>query len=76
MTAQQYFRRHWAGCAPVADLVDSLAAAAAEEHVAPAAAEGYRPHLGAGALEAALASGNVMRVRRGGFRALGFQSMI
>ena len=63
MTARRYFRRHWAGCAPVIELFESLAAAAAEEE-----AQGgdrrtaFRPHLSPGALEVGLANGALMRV--------------
>ncbi len=63
VTARRYFRRHWAGCAPVLELFESLAAAAAEEQ-----AQGgdrrtsCRPHLSPGALDEGLANGSLMRV--------------
>ena len=63
MTARRYFRRHWADRAPVLELFESLAAAAAEED-----AQGgdrrtaFRPHLSPGALEQGLAGGSLMRV--------------
>ena len=47
----------------MADLFDSLAAAAAEDDTVPGTASAYRPHLGAGALDEALSSGAAMRVR-------------
>ena len=63
MTAQRYFRRYWADCAPVIELFDSLAGAAAEEDMQGGDHRTtFRPHLSAHALEEGLASGSLMRV--------------
>lgn len=62
MQAQPYFRHYWAHCPPVVDLFESLAAAAAEDHVNPAGPGAFQPHLSVGAVDEALASGSVMRV--------------
>jgi hypothetical protein len=63
MTARRYFRRHWADCAPVIELFESLAAAAAEDEAQGSGrAAVFQPHLSAGALEDGLAEGSLMRV--------------
>ena len=64
MTSRRYFRRHWADCAPVIELFESLAAAAAEDEAQEGgrAAE-FQTHLSAGAVEDGLADGSLMRVR-------------
>jgi len=67
MAPGEYFPRLWAHCAPVAELAESLAtaaAAAAAEGARPGAAATYRAHLGEAALEAAVAAGAVVLVRR------------
>lgn len=66
MDAALYFRSYWAGCAEVADLFESLAAAAAEVAAGgsgkASGGAGYVPHLSAGALEAGLDTGTLLQV--------------
>jgi hypothetical protein len=69
MDAALYFRTYWRDCAEVADLFDSLAAAAVGEDAAAGGgteagsrSAGFAPHLGAAALEAGLDAGTLLQV--------------
>lgn len=71
MTAAQYFTAFWAHCPSVAELAESLIAAAEEEggsrtagraSMGPAVSA-YPAHLAPGATEADLASGELLQVR-------------
>ena len=65
MTPELYFRRYWGGCAPVLELFENLAAAAAAEEgssTGAAAESDYEPHLGAAALEDGLETGELLQV--------------